>query len=73
MRARCSRIKHRTIFWCAPPAAGAKVAYKHYDGVTHELSGLGAVLDQSKDATQFAAKTLMQAFNRTEETAANNK
>ena len=45
-------------------AAGVSVDYKNYDGVTHEFFGMGAVLEEGKAATQFAAKNLMKAFNR---------
>jgi acetyl esterase/lipase len=44
-------------------AAGVEVAYKNYDGVAHEFFGMGAVIKESKDATKFAAKNLMNAFS----------
>ena len=44
-------------------AAGVDVAYKNYDGVAHEFFGMGAILEESKDATQFAAQNLMKAFS----------
>lgn len=44
-------------------AAGVDVDFKNYTGVTHEFFGMGAVLDESKDATKFAAKNLMEAFS----------
>ena len=43
-------------------AAGVDVDYKNYDGVTHEFFGMGAVLDESKEATKLAANDLMKAF-----------
>ena len=45
-------------------AAGVDVEFKNYDGVTHEFFGMGAVLDEAKDATKFAARNLKKAFNR---------
>ena len=45
-------------------AAGVDVEYKNYDGVTHEFFGMGAVVAEGKDATQFAAKNLLKAFKR---------
>lgn len=46
-------------------AAGVAVDYKNYDGVTHEFFGMGAVLAESRDAIQFAAKNLIKAFGST--------
>ena len=43
-------------------AAGVKVDSKNYTGVTHEFFGMGAVLKESRDATQFAAGELKKAF-----------
>jgi len=43
-------------------AAGGKVDSKNYDGVTHEFFGMGAVLQESRDATQFAGSNLRKAF-----------
>ena len=43
-------------------AAGVKVQYKVYPGVTHEFFGMGAVLDEAKQAEQFAADGLKAAF-----------
>ena len=43
-------------------AAGVDVDYKYYDGVTHEFFGMGAVLEESRDATKFAASHLKKAF-----------
>lgn len=45
-------------------AAGIPVRARLYRGVTHEFFGMGAVIDQSKDAVNFAAQGLMGAFNR---------
>ena len=57
-------------------AAGVKVEYKNYEGVTHEFFGMGAVLHESRDATKFAAKNLMKAFknpaNKQQAVRANN-
>ncbi|MBC8001577.1 MAG: alpha/beta hydrolase [Opitutaceae bacterium] len=44
-------------------AAGVDVEFKNYDSVTHEFFGMGAVLDEAKDAMTFAATKLMKAFN----------
>lgn len=44
--------------------AGVPVRAKLYKGVTHEFFGMGAVIDQSKNAVNFAAQGLMSAFNR---------
>jgi acetyl esterase len=43
-------------------AAGVKVQYRNYEGVTHEFFGMGAVVDKAKDAEKFAAEGLMSAF-----------
>ena len=43
-------------------AAGVKVVYKNYDGVTHEFFGMAAVLDESKEAIKLAAEDLLKAF-----------
>ena len=43
-------------------AAGVKVQYKVYPGVTHEFFGMGAVLDEAKQAEEFAAEGLKAAF-----------
>ncbi len=45
-------------------AAGVPVRVKLYKGVTHEFFGMGAVIDQSKDAVNFAATGLRTAFDR---------
>ena len=44
-------------------ADGVDVDYKNYEGVTHEFFGMGAVLEESRDATKFAATNLVKAFN----------
>lgn len=41
---------------------GVPVVYKHYDGVTHEFFGMGAVVPLAKEAEQFAADELKKAF-----------
>lgn len=43
-------------------AAGVKVQYRNYEGVTHEFFGMGAVVDKAADAQQFAAQGLRTAF-----------
>ena len=44
--------------------AGVNVKQKTYPGVTHEFFGMGSVLDKAKEAQQFAAEQLNQAFWR---------
>ena len=41
---------------------GVPVAYKHYDGVTHEFFGMAAVVAKAKDAQDFASAELKKAF-----------
>ena len=43
-------------------AAGVPVTYKMYPGVTHEFFGMGAVVDEAKEAEQLAADGLTGAF-----------
>ncbi len=43
-------------------AAGVRVDYRNYDGVTHEFFGMGAVLDKARAAVGQAAKGLREAF-----------
>ena len=42
-------------------AAGIQVAYKNYDGVTHEFFGMGAVVPTAIEAENFAAEQLNAA------------
>lgn len=42
--------------------AGVKVDDRVYTGVTHEFFGMGAVLAEGRDATQFAANNIVRAF-----------
>lgn len=44
--------------------AGVPVRSKFYSGVTHEFFGMGAVVPKAKDAVNFAAQGLKQAFAR---------
>ena len=44
-------------------AAGVSVKYRCYDGVTHEFFGMGAVLEESRNATKLIADRLKDAFN----------
>jgi len=46
-------------------AAGVKVSHKNYEGVTHEFFGMGAVVDEAKDAVAFAARELKKSFSAT--------
>ena len=43
-------------------AAGVKVDYRNYSGVTHEFFGMGAVLDEARQAVAQAAQGLKQSF-----------
>ena len=43
-------------------AAGVKVNYRNYSGVTHEFFGMGAVLDEARQAVDQAAQGLKQSF-----------
>lgn len=43
-------------------AAGVPVAYRNYEGVTHEFFGMGAVLDKAKEAVAFASENLQSSF-----------
>ena len=42
--------------------AGIQVDYKNYDGAAHEFFGMGAVLDDAKEAQQQAAAGLQKGF-----------
>ncbi len=42
--------------------AGVPVMLKHYEGVTHEFFGMGAVVDAAKQAQQLAGSQLREAF-----------
>lgn len=41
---------------------GVPVAFKNYEGVTHEFFGMGAVVDTANEAVNFAADNLKKAF-----------
>ncbi len=43
-------------------ADGVPVAYRNYDGVTHEFFGMGAVVDKAKEAVGFVAGELKTSF-----------
>jgi len=43
-------------------AAGIRVNYKNYDGVTHEFFGMGAVLAEAREATKLVAADLQESF-----------
>ncbi|MGE3261998.1 MAG: alpha/beta hydrolase [Bacteriovoracia bacterium] len=43
-------------------AAGVKVEYKNYKGVTHEFFGMAAVVGEAKSAQKLAAKNLKKAL-----------
>lgn len=42
---------------------GVEVAYKEFDGVTHEFFGMGAVVPTAKEAQKMAAHALQKAFS----------
>ena len=44
--------------------AGVDVHHQHYDGVTHEFFGMGAVVDKAKQAVEVAGNRLKAAFNK---------
>lgn len=44
--------------------SGVPVRYMLYRGVTHEFFGMGAVVDQAKQAVDFAGAGLQKAFDR---------
>lgn len=44
-------------------AEGVQVNHRHYDGVTHEFFGMGAVLPKAKDAQAFASSELKKSFH----------
>lgn len=43
---------------------GVDVRYENYDGVAHEFFGMAAVVDKAKDAQEFAAEGLKDAFEK---------
>ncbi len=43
-------------------AAGVKVQYKNYTGVTHEFFGMAPVVSKAKNAQKFAATELKKSF-----------
>ena len=45
-------------------ADGVEVAYKNYDGVTHEFFGMSAVVDVAKEANAFVFANLKAAFGK---------
>ncbi len=45
-------------------SAGVEVEHKKFDGVTHEFFGMVAAVDKAKQAVQYAAGRLSQAFER---------
>ena len=45
-------------------AAGVKVEYVNYDGVTHEFFGMGAVVDKARRAVAKAAEGLKSGFKK---------
>lgn len=53
-------------------AAGNEVMVRHYDGVTHEFFGMGALLDEAKDAQQLAGQQLKLAFGISDSAGAIN-
>lgn len=45
-------------------AAGGDVEYRNFNGVTHEFFGMGAVVDEAKQAVQLAASRLKGSFGK---------
>ncbi len=43
-------------------AADVPVEAQNFEGVTHEFFGMGAVVDEAKEAVEFAAGNLRDAF-----------
>lgn len=50
-------------------ADGVDVAYKNYEGVTHEFFGMSAVIDEAKQANEFVTKRLKAAFSMDSKTS----
>jgi len=42
---------------------GVPVAHRNFEGVTHEFFGMGAVVDKAREAVDFAAENLKEAFD----------
>lgn len=42
---------------------GVPVAYRHFDGVTHEFFGMADVVAKAREAQVFAIGELRKAFN----------
>jgi len=53
--------------------AGVPVNYNNYEGVTHEFFGMGEVVDEAKDAVEFAARDLKKSFSAVERTLVRDK
>jgi acetyl esterase len=43
--------------------AGVPVEYKNFDGVTHEFFGMAPVVDQAKQAQEFATEEIKESFD----------
>jgi acetyl esterase len=43
-------------------AEGIPVSYRNFEGVTHEFFGMTAVLEEAREAVEFAAENLQHAF-----------
>jgi acetyl esterase len=50
-------------------AAEVQVEQKTYAGVTHEFFGMGAVVEEARDAVEYAAKRLKSAFSEAKSAA----
>ena len=44
--------------------SGVKVEYRNYPGMGHEFFGMGAVVDEAKNATKAAGSSLKYSFQR---------
>ncbi|MBA3324750.1 MAG: alpha/beta hydrolase [Rhodobacteraceae bacterium] len=51
-------------------AADVPVEAQNFEGVTHEFFGMGAVVDEAKEAVEFAAGNLRDAFAEADDEAA---
>ena len=52
------------MFYSAAEKAGVKATYANFEGVTHEFFGMGAVVDDAKQAVGKAAEGLKSAFQK---------
>jgi hypothetical protein len=53
-----------SVFYSAAEKAGVKATYANFEGVTRECFGMGAVVDDAKQAVGKAAEGLKSAFQK---------